>query len=414
MIITECRVCGGTDLQDVLDLGNQPWCNDYNKSDGQDCKQYPLITCFCNTCSTFQIKHTVPKEIMYADHTYLSGANSSMPAHFLSIAEKCISEFNPDAKFIVDIGSNDGTLLKQFKKLDLNVLGVEPCKEAATKAEDSNVPTLNDFFTSSNAEAIKNKHGQAHIISAANVFYHVEELHDIVKGVKLLLSENGTFVIQGTYLPTLLDKNEFDIIYHEHLLYYRIENLNYLLKIHGLEIFDVDFAEVHGGSFVAYVGHEGSRIIKESVSTSIENERKLGLHTIEPYLEFKERVINLKSEIKNLLVDLKNQGKSIYAYGAPAKGTVMINFCELDSDIISLAVEVNDEKIGTFIPGTSIKVYDEYAVDEPDYYFLLSWNFLNVFKKKTEFESGVRTFIVPVPEPMIINKKREVSTNTFD
>ncbi len=404
MIITKCRVCGGTDLQDVLDLGNQPWCNDYNHSDGKACKQYPLITCFCKTCSTFQIKHTVPKEIMYNDHTYLSGANASMPEHFLRIAKKCHREFNPDAKFVVDIGSNDGTLLKQFKKLKLDVLGVEPCKEATLKAIESGVPTLNDFFTSANAEVIKNKHGHAQIISAANVFYHVEELHDIVRGVKLLLSDNGTFVIQGTYLPSLMENNEFDIIYHEHLLYYRIENLNYLLKMHGLEVFDVDFADVHGGSFVAYASKIGSRNISENVTSIIENERKSGFHTIEPYIRFKERVINLKSEIQNLLASLKDQGKIIYAYGAPAKGTVMINFCELDHDTISMAVEVNQEKIGTYIPGTSIKVYDEYEVQEPDYYFLLSWNFLDVFKKKPEFESGIRSFIVPVPEPIIIHK----------
>jgi len=404
MIVTKCRVCGGTDLHDVLDLGSQPWCNDYRKSDGKDCAQYPLTTCFCNTCSTFQIRHTVPKEIMYSDHKYLSGSNVSMPAHFQNIANKCYQEFNPNAKFVVDIGSNDGTLLKQFKKLELNVLGVEPCKKAALKAIESDVPTLNDFFTSSNAEVIRMKYGQAQIISAANVFYHVEELHDIVRGVKLLLSDDGTFVIQGTYLPSLLKNNEFDVIYHEHLLYYRIENLNYLLRMHGLEVYDVDFVDVHGGSFIAYVSHIGSHTVSDNVGDIIKNERKLGLHTINPYISFKERVINLKAEIQDLLADLKEQGKTIYAYGAPAKGTVMINFCELDKDTISLAVEVNKEKIGTYIPGTSIKVYDENEVQEPDFYFLLSWNFLDVFKEKVEFKSGIRSFIVPVPNPVILSK----------
>ena len=404
MIITKCRVCGGSDLHDVLDLGNQPWCNDYIRTDGKGCAKYPLVACFCGTCSTFQIRHTVPKEVMYSDHTYLSGTNASMPAHFYRIAEKCFREFNSNADFVVDIGSNDGTLLKQFRKLGLNVLGVEPCKDVAAKAIESQIPTLSDFFTSTNAAFIKGEYGQAQIISAANVFYHVEELHDIVQGVKLLLSDDGTFVIQGTYLPSLLENNEFDIIYHEHLLYYRIENLNYLLNLHGLEVFDVDFADVHGGSFVAYAGHTGSRLVSERVAHIIQTERDIGLHKIDPYLMFKERVINLKSEIQSLLADLKSQGKSVYAYGAPAKGTVMINYCELDSDVISLAVEINQEKIGTYIPGTSIKVHDEFEVQEPDYYFLLSWNFLDVFKKQAEFESGVRSFIVPVPNPRVLNK----------
>ena len=402
MLIKECRVCAGKNLKHVLNLGEQPWCNDFQINDGANCEKYPLATCFCEDCSTFQVEYTVPKEIMFNDHTYLSGSNTSMPAHFYSIADKCYKKYNPHAQLVVDIGSNDGTLLAQFKKLNLNVLGVEPCTEAASKAEKVGVPTLNDFFTSGNAEKIKELHGQAQIISAANVFYHVEELHDIVDGVKLLLAADGTFIIQGTYLPTLLEKNEFDIIYHEHLLYYRIENLNFLLKMHGLEIFDVDFAEVHGGSFVAYVNHEGFRDISQSVAVTIQKERDLGLDTITPYLKFRDRVINLKAEIKELLSGLKEQGKTIYAYGAPAKGTVMINFCELDYDTISLAVEVNQEKVGTYIPGTSIQVVDETKVQEPDYYFLLSWNFLEVFKNHSAYQSGSRKFIVPVPNPMVI------------
>lgn len=407
MLIKECRVCAGKNLQQVLNLGNQPWCNDFRAEDGASCEKYPLATCFCEDCSTFQVEYTVPKEIMYKDHTYLSGSNISMPAHFYSIANKCYKQHNPNAQLVVDIGSNDGTLLAQFKKLGLNVLGVEPCTEAASKAEKNGVPTLNDFFNSDNAEKIKKNHGTAQIISAANVFYHVEELHDIVDGVRSLLAADGTFIIQGTYLPTLLGKNEFDIIYHEHLLYYRIENLNYLLKMHALEIFDVDFAEVHGGSFVAYVNHEGARDISQNVSVTIQKERDLGLHTITPYLKFRDRIINLKAEIKELLSSLKEQGKTIYAYGAPAKGTVMINFCELDQDTISLAVEVNQEKIGTYIPGTSIRVVDESKVKEPDYYFLLSWNFLDVFKNHSAYQSGSRKFIVPVPNPIVASYSSE-------
>lgn len=403
MLIKECRVCGGKNLKHVLNLGEQPWCNDFQFDDGAGCEKYPLATCFCEDCSTFQVEYTVPKEIMYKDHTYLSGSNTSMPAHFYRIAEKCYREFNSNATFVVDIGSNDGTLLAQFKKLELDVLGVEPCNEAASKAEKSGVPTLIDFFTRGNAEKIKTEYGQAQIISAANVFYHVEELHDIVEGVRLLLAADGTFIIQGTYLPTLLEKNEFDIIYHEHLLYYRVENLNYLLKLHGLEIFDVDFAEVHGGSFVAYVNHEGVRQISKNVSTTIKKERDLGLHTIAPYLEFRDRIINLKAEIKELLSNLRDQGKTIYAYGAPAKGTVMVNFCELDHDTIQLAVEVNEEKIGTYVPGTSIQVVDESKVSEPDHYFLLSWNFLDVFKKNSIYQAGGRSFIVPIPRPRLVS-----------
>jgi SAM-dependent methyltransferase len=401
--IEKCRVCFSSKLTPILDLGNQPWCNDYQKRNGKECAQYPLATVFCEDCSTFQVSYTVPKEIMYNHHTYLSGANASMPAHFLSIAEKCVQSFNPDAKFVVDIGSNDGTLLSQFKKLGLKVLGVEPCSEASKVAIESGILTKNDFFDRSQADDIRNEFGNADIVSAANVFYHVEKLHDIVTGVKSLLAERGTFIIQGTYLPELIENNEFDIIYHEHLLYYRVENLNFLLRKHGLEIFDVQFSDVHGGSFIAYACHEGSRTVLDSVAESLAYERSLGYHTNVPYFAFRDRVVNLRSEIKSIIADLKNQGKEIYAYGAPCKGTVMINYCNLDSDSISCAVEVNESKIGTYVPGTSIEVIDEKMAKEPDYYFLLSWNFLSTFKKHEMFINGHRKFLVPIPSPKMVS-----------
>lgn len=405
MIIKECRVCGSSNLVDVLDLGLQPWCNDYTETDGRYSQRYPLVACFCESCSTFQIRHTVPKEIMYNNHTYLSGSNKSMPDHFLRVAKSTIGKKVGDVRLVVDIGSNDGTLLKQFESLGLNVLGVEPCASAASVAIESGVPTMVDYFSSGTARNIASTHGKADIISAANVFYHVEELHDIVDGVKDLLQDDGVFVVQGTYLPSLLAGNEFDIIYHEHLLYYRIENLNTLLAMHGLEIFDVELADVHGGSFIAYVSHKNSKKISSHVSDLIAEEREMKLHQVAPYLEFRDRVLELRQAIRSQLFSLKERGKSIYAYGAPAKGTVMINFCGLDCDVISLAVEVNPEKIGTYIPGTSIAVLDENLVEEPDYYFVLSWNFISDFMKKDPYLTGIRTFINPIPYPKLLNSQ---------
>jgi SAM-dependent methyltransferase len=404
MEISCCRVCGSTNLDDVLDLGNQPWGNDFRRTPGYADK-YPLIGVFCNECTTFQIKHNVSKEIMYEEHTYLSGANASMLSHFQSVADKACKNLTNDENFVVDIGSNDGTLLQTYKKKGLKVLGVEPCKNISNKAINSGIPTLIDFFNNEVANTIIADHGKADIISAANVFYHVEELHDIVKGIKNLLSDNGTFIVQGTYLPNLINNNEFDIIYHEHLLYYRIENLNFLLNKFGLEVFDVDFADVHGGSFIAFISHISSKEISKNVKDAILKERESKFHEKETYVLFAERVKELRSSIHNMLKDLVSKGNTIYAYGAPVKGTVMMNYCNIDSSITPLAVEVNKEKIGKYIPGVDVKVVDEMSVEEPDYYFLLSWNFLEVFKNSKEFKSGKRKFIVPVPEPRIVCKE---------
>jgi len=404
MEINNCRVCNSSNLETVLDLGNQPWGNDF-QSDPGVVKKYPLIGVFCNDCTTFQIKHNVSKEVMYEDHTYLSGANVSMTEHFQSISDKACLEHNKDAKFVVDIGSNDGTLLKTYKRRGLNVLGVEPCENIASMASENGIPTIAEFFNSSLANRIIKEFGKADIISAANVFYHVEDLHDIVLGIKNLLNENGVFIVQGTYLPNLIKNNEFDIIYHEHLLYYRVENLNFLLKQYNLEIFDVDFADVHGGSFIAYISHISSRTISSNVNQAISYERNNNFHKIDTYFDFAERVKNLKDSIKTLISKLLADGKTIYAYGAPVKGTVMMNYCELDSSMIPLTVEVNKEKIGKYIPGVDVKVEDEALIGEPDYYFLLSWNFLEVFKNSDAFISGKRKFIVPVPEPKIITNE---------
>ena len=400
-VIKKCRVCDSSNLQDVLDLGVQPWGNDFKEMPGAS-EKYPLIGVFCKDCTTFQIKHNVSKEIMYDDHTYLSGANASMPEHFQKIADKACSNFGIDVNFVADIGSNDGTLLKAYKNRGKKVLGIEPCESIAKIANESDIPTISAYFDLETAEKIINEYGFADIISAANVFYHVEELHSIVKGIKKLLAPNGIFIVQGTYLPNLIKNNEFDIIYHEHLLYYRIENLNYLLNRFGLEVFDVDFANVHGGSFIAYICHKDTKEISNTVTKAISMEREEKFHLIETYQTFAKKVEDLKSEIFSMVNDLVKKGNKVFAYGAPVKGTVMLNYCGINSDLIPYAAEVNKEKINKYIPGVDIKVLDESTLEEPDFYFLLSWNFLETFKKSPEYTSGKRKFIVPVPEPRIV------------
>jgi SAM-dependent methyltransferase len=348
-----------------------------------------------------QVNYTVAKEVMFREHTYLSGANSSMPMHFASVAQAASRLTRFGERPVVDIGSNDGTLLAEFKKLGATTLGVEPCVDAAARANERGINTWNEFFDLSCATRIRSTHGAASVVSAANVFYHVEDLHGIVEGVRQLLDDDGIFVIQGTYLPTMLARNEFDIIYHEHLLYYRMGNLSELLQIHGLELFDVEFAEVHGGSFIAYACPAGRRVRTARLSDVLASEVASGLNTIHPYLEFATRIAGLRESVRSFLQNLKSQGATIGAFGAPAKGTVMMNYCGLDSRQISFAVEVNEEKVGTFIPGTDVPVLHERDAAEPDYYFLLSWNFLEVFKTHHAFVSGARRFIVPIPSPRI-------------
>ena len=404
MNITNCRVCGSGSLEDVIDLGIQPWGNDMVTKDsvGQE-KKYPLVCCFCMECSTLQVRYTVPKEIMYADHSYLSGSNKTMPKHFQKIADYVVNKYcNSDDSLAVDIGSNDGTLLRSYQNNNFRVLGVEASAEIAKIACRAGVPTIAEYFNRTIAEDIERLHGKAMVISAANVFYHVEELHSVVEGVKGLLDDSGIFVVQASYLPNLIKTKAFDIMYHEHLLYYRMENLQTLLSLHDLEVFDFTFEDVHGGSIIVYAGHKGARPVSSKVADLVKEERVDNYHRIELYKDFNDDIQTLGEEVKAFVLDLKKRGFSIAAYGAPVKGTVMLNYCGIDCELLDFAAEVNQMKIGKYIPGTGIQIRDETSCEEPDYYFLLSWNFKDYFLDKRIQSNGKSKFIVPIPFPHIV------------
>ena len=402
MFIGNCRICSSSSLGVFLNLGQQPWCNDFVEKEnvGKEAT-YPLEVCFCHQCSAVQINYNVPKETMYLNHTYLSGITSTMSKHFQNVSLTA-SRFVRQG-LVVDIGSNDGTLLSAFRKISMDILGVEPCTAAASVAINNGIPTKIQFFNHSCAEEILDEHGPASIISAANVFYHVEDLHDIVKGIKCLLDKNGIFIMHGSYLPNLIRDNAFDIMYHEHLLYYRMYTLNYLLNLYDMEVFDVEEHSVHGGSIVAYVSHVGKRKVGTNVHQMLQRESDADLDKIDVYYSFAERVGNLKHRIKKMIEDILSKGQTIYAYGAPAKGTVLLNYCQLTREHIELASEKNPLKFGKYIPSTGIPITDEALTDEPDYYLMLPWNFAPEFCRSPEFLSGKRKFIIPIPEPKVLS-----------
>ena len=398
----KCRICFSERIKRFLDLGLQPWCNDFITADklGSENK-YPLDIYFCENCTTVQVMYTVPKSVMYSEHLYLSGVTKSMREHFRKVSHKALT-FIDKPGLVVDIGSNDGTLLSTYKDTGMDLQGVDPCLKAANIAIDNGIATDVEFFNFAYAENLVSRLGQAKIISAANVFYHVEELHDIIKGIKYLLDKNGVFVMQGSYLPRIMEKKAFDIMYHEHLLYYRIDTLAYLLNMYGLEIIDVDEAPVHGGSIVAYISHKGSFSSTGKAEEMRKIEKNEGYGNFETYEIFAKEVKELREQIRDLIFSLKDKGQTIYAFGAPAKGTVLLNYCDITSNEIDCAVEKNHLKCGRYVPCTGIPIVNETEAEEPDYYFLLSWNFVDEFCKSELFQSGKRKFIVPIPEPRIL------------
>jgi SAM-dependent methyltransferase len=388
-----------------LDLGEQPWCNDFVSENALSINRYPLKVYFCNKCTAVQVGHTVPKEKMYSNHLYLSGTTETMHSHFKKIAEELVSKFRLDSdSLVLDIGSNDGTFLEKFRAHRCVTVGIDPCERACMIAKEKGIVTYEDYFNEESSRIIEQSYGKADIISAANVFYHIEELHSVCKGIKQLLSDEGVLVIQGSYLPNVVDKNEFDILYHEHLLLYRMETLDKLLKIHGLELFDVTMSPVHGGSFIAYATHIGKRTRSVSLENTISEEQEKGYDSFKTYQDFAKRAVNICEQLNSILTELKDKGKKVYALGAPAKGTVLINYCGIDSNKVALALEKNSFKFGKFVPGTDIEIVDEKRADKADVYLLLAWNFAEEILKKF---NSLTQFIVPFPKPHFLKGTKD-------
>ncbi|MGA1623936.1 MAG: class I SAM-dependent methyltransferase, partial [Synechocystis sp.] len=246
----QCRVCDSSRLDLAINLGEQPWCNHFLKPEevGKE-PYYPLRVLYCQDCGTAQLDYTVKKEIMFGDHTYLSGVTKSLSAHFENVAHEVDERFfaGKTEKSVLDIGSNDGTQLKHFQALGYDVLGVESSKTTAKIANDAGVPTLNDFF---NLDVVKTLGRKFSAINAAGVFFHLEELHSVTEGIREALADDGVFVVQFLYMKRIVENLAFDQIYHEHLLYYNLNTIEVLLNRHGLSMFDAYLSPIHGGSII--------------------------------------------------------------------------------------------------------------------------------------------------------------------
>ena len=371
-----CRVCDGTKLEKVLDLGNQPWCNHFLKPEEVGTEPtYPLRVVYCHDCSTTQLDYTVKKEIMFGDHTYLSGVTKSLSSHFKSVADE-IDAIVPDnnrKKTVLDIGSNDGTQLKHFQALGYEVLGVESSKTTAKIAMDDNVPTLNAFFNLETAKAIGKKFD---VINAAGVFFHLEELHSVTEGIRESLEPDGTFMVQFLYMKKIVENLAFDQIYHEHLLYYNLKNIEVLLNRHGLEMFDCKLTPIHGGSMIGYVTHKSKKAKTQRYleACALENTEKS--NDIATYHEFAKRVENMKKRDIAYLDQKKKEGKTIFGMGAPVKGNTLLNYFGVGKNHLDCLVEKNTLRKGLISPGMHLPVLIESELTTtPDVYYVLAWNF---------------------------------------
>lgn len=403
-----CRVCASQKLEMFLDLGDQPHCNALLRQEDLNRREpfYPLQVSFCHDCTTVQLTHTVPKELMFGHYLYVSGTTQTLRQHFADSTARLVTSAGLKAgDLVVDMGSNDGTWMKCWAPHGIRAVGVEPASNLTQQAVGEGLNVYNAFFNVATARAVRAKEGAAKLVTAAGVFFHLEELHEATQGVAELIGTDGVFCIQAIYLGEMLRHNEFDNIYHEHLTYWTVRSLRALLNRHGLDIFHVDLLPIHGGSLEVLVAATGTRAIDASVDAYLKDEEARGMHRMETYRAFADRVWALRKKLLALLDQLKQQGKTIYALGAPAKGATTLNSFHIGTQYLTYATERNALKCNLFIPGVRVPIVDEASVAEPDAYLVLPWNFLGEFlRKKKDYILQGGCFIVPVPEPVLITK----------
>ncbi len=371
-----CRVCDSTALELAIDLGRQPWCNHFLKKEeiGRE-PFYPLRVFYCHDCATAQLDYTVPKETMFGDHTYLSGVTQSLSAHFRAVAEEVDARFVHAAsgRSVLDIGSNDGTQLKHFKALGYDVLGVESSKTTARISREAGIETVNEFFNLELAHRLKRKF---HVINAAGVFFHLEELHSVAEGIRESLRDDGVFIVQFLYMKRIVENLAFDQIYHEHLLYYNLQTIETLLNRHGLAMFDAYLSPIHGGSMIAFVTHQGRRAPSARLLALKQAEDNGHANDFKTYADFADRIKIMKAENLAYLDEAKRRGKRIFGMGAPVKGTTLLNYFGVGTQYLDYLVEKNKLRAGLYSPGMHIPIVmeDELAAP-PDVYYGLAWNF---------------------------------------
>jgi len=328
-----------------------------------------------------------------------------MQSHFEELYKKFLKNnyINKD-KFIIELGCNDGIFLKHSKSHNVKCLGVEPSKNVAEIAKNKDIDVINNFFSSDLANDIKADYGQADLIYAANVMCHIPDLKDVIKGVSSLLNDNGILVFEDPYLLDVIEKTSYDQIYDEHVYLFSLTSIQYLVDMFGLEIFDVEHLNTHGGSMRYYISKKNKYKITTNALDYFKKEKENNLSDIDTYFKFKKNVENSKHELVNLLINLNESGKRVCGYAATSKSTTILNYCKIGTDLIESIYDTTTEKNGTLSPGMHIPInnFDEFYNNYPDYSFLFAWNHLNeILAKEKDYMSSGGKWITHVPNVSI-------------
>ncbi|OGN10526.1 MAG: hypothetical protein A3J46_00700 [Candidatus Yanofskybacteria bacterium RIFCSPHIGHO2_02_FULL_41_11] len=400
---TKCRICGSKNLEQFLSLGKTPPANSFlKKEDFKKERSFPLRVGFCHNCNLVQLLDVVDRKALFSNYVYFYSAMPTASSHFGAYTDDVIKRFVADPKkdLIFEFGSNDGLLLRAFQKSGCkHVLGLDPAKNIVKFANKNGVPTVCDFLSEGLAKKLSKKYGKAKVVIGNNVVAHIDDHHDMIRAVKTLLDEKGVFVFEAPYLADMFENMAFDSIYHEHLSFLAVKPLTYLFNQFGMEIFDVKQINRQGNSIRVYAGYAGGHKVLPSVQQFLNKEKSLKLNRLATYFALAKKIGKTKDKLTKTLRELKQKGYSIAAYGAPARGNTLLNYCGINSKTLDFATEELLPKVGYYTPGSHIPVVhiEQARKNHPDFYLMLAWNYKDaIIKKEADFVAAGGKFITPV------------------
>jgi SAM-dependent methyltransferase len=405
--VAACRSCGAGDLHPVLSLGATPLANSLLTEEQLTAPEptYPLDLCLCRVCALVQITETVPPEVLFRDYLYFSSFSDTMLRHAEELATRLVADRGLGAESLVlEAASNDGYLLGFYRALGVPVLGIEPARNIALVAEERGIPTITEFFDAELALRLAAEGRRPDVLHANNVLAHVADLNGFVEGIAIVLAEDGEAVIEAPYVKEMIDRCEFDTIYHEHLCYFSLTALDALFQRHGLVVADVERIPVHGGSLRVFVRRQGAPVAQSVIDLRAE-EAGWGVSEPGPYEAFAARVAQLEQELLDLLGRLKGEGSSIAAYGAAAKGSTLLNVFGIGAETLDFVVDRSTVKVGRYMPGVHLRIDPpERLLEEmPDYLLLLAWNLADeIMAQQDEYRRRGGRFVIPVPVPEVV------------